>query len=442
MRTFDTLRTMALATLLTTTAFAGSAQAVELSLLRFFGECNTEYGAVTDISKANGECGIITVLTNKFNAENTLGAKVVTQTVEWGAYYDQLTATYSTGNIPDIAVMHASVMPNFANRDLLTPLSGPMKALGIETQDFVPAALKNATAQDEIYALPFDLHALLFHVNMDLMKQAGMVNADGSPMLPTTAEELIAQGKKFKEATGKAFIASESQSAEGMMVRFFDTLMWQQGVDVVSADGKTASINTPEGLNAAKLISSIYSEGLANPALDYPGSEQAFLNGEAGILINGTWGVDNYDSQAKSGKATLKNYRVANVPQLFANQKVWADSHMWVIPKDDSRSEEETKAAEAFLKFLNDNNFEWSRTGHLSVRQSVLDSEPFKALPHRNEFSATAANATALPQVQNQRAVYNAMITDLNAMWLTGTEPQAAIEAMQAGVDRVLRRNR
>ena len=33
---------------------------------------------------------------------------------------------------------------SLANRDLLTPLSGPMKALGIETQDFVPAALKNA----------------------------------------------------------------------------------------------------------------------------------------------------------------------------------------------------------------------------------------------------------------------------------------------------------
>ncbi|WP_244475273.1 extracellular solute-binding protein [Rhizobium sp. Leaf341] len=442
MRNLKTFRALALATLLATTASAGSAGAVDISLLRFFGECNTEYGTVTDISKANGECGIITVLTNKFNAENKLGAKVVTQTVEWGAYYDQLTATYSTGNIPDVAVMHASVMPNFSGRDLLTPLSGPLKELGIPSDDFVPAALKNATANGEIYALPFDLHALLFHVNMDLMKQANMVNPDGSPMLPKSADELIAQGKKFKEATGKTFIASESQSAEGMMVRFFDTLMWQQGVDVVSADGKAASIDTPEGLNAAKLISAIYSEGLANPALDYPGSEQAFLNGEAGILLNGTWGVDNYDSQAKSGKAALKSYRVANVPQLFANQKVWADSHMWVIPKDDNRSAEKTKAAEAFLKFLYDNNYEWSRTGHLSVRQSVLDSAAFKALPHRNEFAATATNATALPQVQNQRAVYNAMITDLNAMWLTGTEPQAALSAMQAGVERVLRRNR
>jgi multiple sugar transport system substrate-binding protein len=442
MHKMKTLKRLGLATALVTTMWAGAAQAVEISFFRFFGECQSEYGDVTDVSKANGECGIITALTNKFNAENTIGAKVVTQTVDWGAYYDLLTATYSTGNIPDVAVMHSSVMPNFSGRDLLTPLSGPMKEIGIDTEDFVPAALKNASANNEIYALPYDLHALLFHVNMDLMKQAGLVNADGSPMMPKSPEELLAQGKKFKEATGKYYIASESQSAEGMMVRLFDSLLWQQGVDVISADGKTASINTPEGLKAATLISSIYSEGLANSALDYPGAEQAFLNGEAGILINGTWGVDNYNSQAAGGKVALKNYSVANVPQLYAKPAVWADSHMWVIPKDDSRSAEETQAALAFLKFLNDNNFQWSRTGHLSVRQSVLNSEEFKALPHRSEFADTAKNATALPQVQNQRAVYNAMFTDFNAMWLTKTDPQAALEAMQAGVERVLRRNR
>ena len=65
-----------------------------------------------------------------------------------------------------------------------------------------------------------------------------------------------------------------------------------------------------------------------------------------------------------------------------------------------------------------------------------------KALPHRAEFADTSKNATALPAIQNQRAVYNAMMTDFNAMWLTQADPQAALDAMQAGVERVLRRNR
>lgn len=436
-----TLARLALATALAG-GFAPAASATDISFFRFFGDCQTDYGTVTDVGKANGECGIITVLTNKFNAENTIGAKVVTQTVDWGAYYDQLTATYSTGNIPDVAVMHASVLPNFSDRDLLVPLANGFAKVGLDTADFVPAALKNATTNGTLYALPYDLHALLFHVNVDLMQQAGFVNDDGSIKLPSSPEELISMGKEFKEKTGKYYIAAESQSAEGMMVRLWESFLWQQGVDVLSADGKEASITTPEGEKAAALIKAIYDEGLANTALDYPGAEQAFLNGEAGILINGTWVVDSYTAQAAGGEAALKTYKVANVPGIFGAPKVWADSHMWVMPKDESRTPEETEAALAFMKFLNDNNFQWARTGHLSVRQSVIDSSEFAALPHRGEYAATADNATALPAVQNQRGIFSAMTTDLNAMWLIGTEPADALSAMQDSVDQILRRNR
>jgi multiple sugar transport system substrate-binding protein len=441
MRHSRALAGLALTTALVTAGAAASA--AEITLMRFFGDCQNDYGSVNDAAQANGECGIITALTNQFNATNPDGHVVTTQTADWGAYYDLLTATYETGNIPDVAVMHASVMPNFTSRNLLTPLSGLFEEAGVDTADFVPAALTNASVEGEIYAMPFDLHALLFHVNMDLMEQAGLVNEDGTPKLPTSPEEFISMGKQFEEATGVNFIASESQATEGMMVRFFESLMWQQGVDVISADGTAATINSPEGLAAASFIKQIYDEGLADPSLDYTGAEQAFLNGEAGILINGTWVVDSYNAQAEGGEAALKTYAVANVPRLMGDQDaVWADSHMWVIPADESRSPEEQAAAVAFMKFLYDNNFQWSRTGHLSVRQSVLDSPESAALPHRSEYANTAQIARSLPQTPNQRGIFNAMFTDMNAMWLNGTEPQAALDAMQASVERILRRNR
>jgi multiple sugar transport system substrate-binding protein len=436
-----TLAGLALTTALVTAASAASA--AEITLMRFFGDCQNEYGSVNNAADANGECGIITALTNQFNAENEDGHTVTTQTAEWGAYYDLLTATYETGNIPDVAVMHSSILPNFTSRNLLEPLTARFDEYGIDTADFVPAALENASGEDgEIYALPFDLHALLFHVNMDLMEQAGFVNEDGTVRLPSSPEEFIEMGKQFEEATGKNFVAVESQSAEGMMIRLFQSLMWQRGIDVLSADGKTAAINSPEAVEVAGFVKSIYDEGLADTNLDYPGAEQAFLNGDAGIIINGTWVVDSYNAQAESGNVGLKNYSVSSVPAIYGTQAVWADSHMWVVPKDESRSEEELDAAMDFLKFLNDNNFEWSRTGHLSVRQSVIDSPEFAALPHRSSFANTSDIAHAVPQTQNQRGVFNAMISDFNAMWLGGTEPQAALDAAQANVERILRRNR
>src|SRR5207237_6683242 len=39
-------------------------------LQRFFGECGAEFGASSDVSKAEGECGIMTSLINRSNADN------------------------------------------------------------------------------------------------------------------------------------------------------------------------------------------------------------------------------------------------------------------------------------------------------------------------------------------------------------------------------------
>ena len=435
-----------IALILTATALASSfavpANAADITLFRFFGDCANENTGVTDLAKATGECGIIQVLTNKFNAENKIGAKVTTQTVDWGTYYDLLSATYSTSNIPDVAVMHRSVLPNFASRGLLEPLGEDFAASGVDVNDFVPAAKEAVSVDGQIYALPFDIHALLVHVNVDLMKQAGLVDAEGKPTLPKSPEELIAQGQQFKKATGKTYLAMEANSSSAMGLRLFDSLVWQQGSDIIAADHKTSTIDTPEGLKAAELLATIFKEDLGNKAYDYAGAEQAFLNGDAGLLLNGTWPVDNYTTQAASGKAGLKNYVVANLPKLFSQDATWADSHEWTIPVDPNRSPEEKTAALAFLKFIYDNNYEWSRTGHLSVRQSVIDSDKFKALPHRSEYSDTSKIAHALPMIQNQRAIQDVMLSELNAIWLTDADPKTVLGQMQSRVDQTLKRSK
>src|ERR1700712_2683509 len=69
---------------------------------RFFGACDADFGTVTDVSKSAGECGIITALTNKFNATNTLNAVVKPQIIEWSPYYDQLGARIVAKDVPTI----------------------------------------------------------------------------------------------------------------------------------------------------------------------------------------------------------------------------------------------------------------------------------------------------------------------------------------------------
>ncbi len=434
-RILATLATVALGSSISAPTFA-----VDITLFRFFGDCANQFGTVTDMSKASGECGIIQALTNKFNAENTIGAKVVTQTVDWYAYYDQLSATYATGKIPDIAVMHRSVLPNFASRGLVDVIGADLTASGVDLGDLVPAARDGATIDGKLYALPLDIHALLLHVNMGLMKKAGLVTDNGEPVLPASPDQVFEQAKKVKEATGKTYLGMESNSAGAMPIRLFYSLIWQQGDDVISADGAKTRINTPAGQKAAAFLQKLYADGLSNKAFDYAGAEQAFLAGDVAILANGTWGVSNYTEKAIPGAVGLQDYRVANMPKLFDNDATWSDSHIWTVPTNQQRSPEKRKAVMAFLKFLNDNNYEWSRTGHLPVRQSVLDSDAFKELPHRSEYAATTNMARALPGVQNQKGVQDVLIGGLSAIWLTGKDSNKAVAEAQSRADQVLNR--
>ena len=69
---------------------ARSDRKTHLYLQRFFGECGAEYGGSTDVAKAEGECGIITTLIDRFNAENP-DIQVDVNVVAWPGY-PQLTA--------------------------------------------------------------------------------------------------------------------------------------------------------------------------------------------------------------------------------------------------------------------------------------------------------------------------------------------------------------
>jgi multiple sugar transport system substrate-binding protein len=430
----------AVALLATVLGSTSALAATEITLFRFFGGCSDQYGTVTDLSKAVGECGIVQVLTNKFNAENKEGITVKTVTAEWGVYYDRLSATFAGSTPPDIAVMHRSVLPNFVVRDLVTPLGKSFAETGIDAADFLPVARDAVTAKGEIYALPFDVHALVWHVNADLFTKAGLVDEKGQPKMPTSAAELMQHAEQMKAKTGKLYFAIPSAN-DPMPTWQYLSWVWQQGGNAITAE-KTAQLESKESKEALRLLNSLYSSGYASSKHDYAGAQQAFIHGEAAVLVNGTWGVDTYEAQSKDPKNALKKYVVRDMPNLYGQEGVWSDSHMWVVPKQSKPDPAKQKAALSFLKFLNDNNYHWARTGQLPARASVLKSAELQALPHRAEYTKTASIAKAVPAIENQRAVQDLLVNELNSTWLVGKKPDQALSDAQRRATQILRRSR
>ncbi len=422
-------------TLLAATALVAlsvPAHAQEVTLSRFFGACED---AGTDFANAVGEACIIQSMINAYDAEDN-GVSIETREVEWGSFYDQMKAAYAAGSPPDIHVMHKSRLIEFTSIGALADLTDDLAAAGIDTSDWTPRALEGASYEGRIYAVPMDIHANLWHVNLDLLEAAGLTE-NGEAIIPSSPEELLAQAAAVQEATGQDYLAAEF--ASGMLgVRFMLSMVWQEGADVFSDDG--AQFNTPEARAALEVLTALIDTGAVDTTHDYATAESAFLNGESAILLNGTWVVDAYTAQAANPDVPLTNYAAYSFPVLFGEEgATWADSHMWSIPASLKENDPARyQAALGVLAFLNENNLAWAKTGHISVRTSVLEGAEYAALPQRANYADTAMMARDVPQSESYGAIQDVVGREIRSIWLTGKSVDDALADIDAAVEEIL----
>jgi multiple sugar transport system substrate-binding protein len=410
-----------------------------ITFARFFGACEADYGKVNEASKGHGECGIITTLVNEFNATNKDGITVQPQIIEWGPYYDQISARMVAGDIPDVSVMHESVLGDFVARGLVEPLDDAFKKAGIDVNQFTQHGRNGTMVGGKTYALPYDTHAWLWHMNANLFKQAGLTGADGAIQLPKSADDLLAQARKFKEATGKPYFAWPTVNETAAQLRTLITLVAQQDGKLFK-DDRTIDLSSPAAQTALKLMDTLYKEGHIKPNLDYGAANQAFLAGDVGCVVVGTWTIDDFIASAAKADSPLHGgYQVYPFAQLYAKKAAWADGHSWVIFKGGAKDSAKREAALTFMKFLFDRNFEWARTGHLTVNKAVLDSAQFQDLPFRKSIMEITTTGAAIPlTVPRQRALQDIVGEEIANMWLTGKPVDAAAKDAEARTNKLL----
>lgn len=408
----------------------------EIVVQRFFGTCNAEYGARTDVENAEGECGIMTTLINQFSARNP-DVKVRVSPVAWPGY-NQLAAQLAAGDPPDLVTMHLSAIPDYQSRALIEPIGAALRAVGVEPQGFTAASLAGVSIRDEIYGLPIDNWAPLWHVNMNYFRQAGLVK-DGKPILPRSPEELLEHARRFKEATGKPYLVQTLAVERASYSRNLYTLLMQQNATIFP-DPQHIDLRSPEAKRVLELFRQIYVEDLTTKNLDYAASTNAFINGAGGVFIVGTWLIGDFEAESrKAGRPLSNGYAVTPFPQLFpARDATFIDGHAWVMPAR-KRTPQQRDAVFRLLKFFADNDFEWSRTGHLPAYQSVIESERFNALPHRSEIARISTTGTPLPSsVQRQFSVQD-IIGEEMAAAITGHKPvDAALADAEHRVNELL----
>ena len=409
---------------------------LEITLQRFFGACDAQYGSSTNVESAEGECGIITTLVNRFNARNP-DIHVKVNIVYWPGY-DQLSAELAAGDPPDLVTLHESVISDYSQRGLIIPLDEVLREAAVDPASFTLAARAGVTRNGHIYALPFDNWAPLWHINMNLFRQAGLVH-DGAPVLPHSPEELLQQARQFTRATGKPYLIQSMVNEPYAYARNHFTFLMQQKSDFFS-DPRHIRLQTPESRRVLQLFARIDAEGLTTRNQDYTAATSAFLNGRGGVYLVGTWLIGTYDEASRQADSPLAGgYTVVPYPQLFPDRDVtYADGHSWVVPTA-PRDAAKMAAIVRLLRFLRDNDFEWSRTGHLPAYQEIIDSARWRALPHRAEVAKLVTTGAPLPPGVQRQFLIQQMISQEMESAITGQKPiDTALEDAERRVNDVL----
>jgi len=187
-------------------------------------------------------------LADKFMAANP-GITIRMEVTVSNGLPERVLTALSSGAPPDIIEVQHGWVNGYAQSDLIVPLTDVIQ----EREDFTPAALDYVTWNDQLWAIPYriETHAIIF--NQDLWTAAGLDPA--AP--PQTWAELQAAAKTLTD-TGVSGFAITGGGEVGNTIFRSLPFIWMNGGGIVSDDLTTATVNSPESVEALTFYTAIY----------------------------------------------------------------------------------------------------------------------------------------------------------------------------------------
>jgi ABC-type glycerol-3-phosphate transport system substrate-binding protein len=160
----------------------------------------------------------------------------------------------ASGTLPTVFTTWFTEPQKLIENGFVADITDIVKKKGLD-KAMNPAVLKLLSKDGKIYGIPRDGYALGLYINMNIFKEAGLVDAKGLPLYPKTFDELAATAKVIKDKTGKAgmFIAS----ANNVGGWHFTQIGWAFGASFekqLPSGEWVANIDTPEVLAALQFV--------------------------------------------------------------------------------------------------------------------------------------------------------------------------------------------
>jgi len=375
-----------------------------------------------------GDGDIFKKLVDQFNGEHA-NVAVTVATYKWEDYYAKLPGAVSSGNGPDIAVMHIDMLATFAARKVIQPIDDVASALGLSESDFAPVVWKGGLYGGKRYGIPLDMHPVGLYYNKALFSQAGLDPAKP----PATRAELESALVALKGKGIQGFWVSPFQFTGGMTAY---SLVYQFGGSLYNADATKATFNTPEAVDAVSWLTKLIADGHSPANVGQDADYLAFKSGKNAFNVNGIWQVNDLK------KSPDVQWGVAPVPQIGTKKAVWANSHNFTIVQQKKTDANKVAGAKVFINWLSQHSLDWAAGGQVPARNAVRDDPKFKELTEISTLAAELPDAAFPPAAPGIGDVTALFYTAFNEAVLGKKPPKQALDDGVAKADKLLEDNR
>lgn len=209
-----------------------------------------------------------------------------TWTFELSTFYSKA----ATGSLPMVYETGLTEVRNIIDNGYSCDITEEFTKRGY--MDVLSDRVKDIVTRDgKVYAIPKTVYTLGIGYNVELFEKAGLMNDDGSPIVPKTWDDLAQTAVTIKEKTGKpGFVFPTTNNCGGWML---SPIAWSYGATFMEkgSDGKwKATFDSPEATAALQYIKDLkwkYDVLPSNNLIDFVEMYKTFCSGGAAMQMSG-----------------------------------------------------------------------------------------------------------------------------------------------------------
>jgi len=353
----------------------------------------------------------------------------------------KLMTAVAAGAGPDVYYLDRFTVAQRAHQGVLEPLEDYLVQLGVNIDElkskFFKFAIKEATYNGKLYALPWDTDVRVLYYNKKLFREAGL--DPNKP--PVTIEELDKYAEKLtKIKNGRilqmGFIPWLSQGWHytwgwAFGGKFYDEqtqrLCFADDPKIIASFKWQKKYADKYGMKNIGAFTSAYSGANLNP----------FLAGKLAMVVDGNWFLAQIRTFAPKGF----EYGIAPIPHPVYGEanSTWAGGWSLVIPKGAKHPKE---AAEFILYMATKGQIKYAvDTAHLPTYKSAV-SELVKKDPAQEAFVKLLPTAHCRPVIPVGALLWDKLTEARdNVLWGKATTEEALKKAqkeVQEALDKAL----